>query len=505
MAAINADPALTRVVVYCRVSEDKRRGRSVSQQETELRAECADRGWTVVAVIVDNDVGASSFSKGDRPGWRQVLAMVEAGEVDVIATWEGSRAQRDLEMYVKLRRLCIDSGVRWFYSDRLYDMSNWRDCRDTGRDAVDDEASSGQTSERIRRDVRAAALAGRPHGRVLYGYRRTYDPHTGDLTGQEPSETPVPGPPGTVAVLVCALGGAVTPYTTAPEADVVRRVFSEYLAGKGLKPIAEGLNADGIPTNMGLPWSDRRVADLIDNPSYAGRRHHHGTVMNEEAWSALIEPDTFDRATKRREAHQGTRQKPNARLLSAVARCGVCGSRLAVHARGETCHYECRASAAHVGRRMERLDAFVTGALWARLGRPDVAATLAAANAPDPRVVAARARVVELRARLDEATAQFTADDPAERITASTLARIESELVPRIAEAEREERRAHVPMDIPDLPDDPALIPGWWDRQPMDRRREIAGALIASVTVQSVGRGRRHFDDAEYTRIEWRR
>src|SRR5688500_1543416 len=165
MAAVNVLDAPLRVVLYCRVSEDVRHGRSVSQQEQELRADCAERGWVVVAVVVDNDVSASTYSKKARKGWPEVPRMIRAGEADIIATWESNRAQRDLEKYVAVRRLCLDTGARWFYSGRLYGMSNWRDRRDTGRDAVDDEASSGQTSERIRRDMRSAALAGRPHGR----------------------------------------------------------------------------------------------------------------------------------------------------------------------------------------------------------------------------------------------------------------------------------------------------------------------------------------------------
>lgn len=504
MVAINADPALVRVVIYCRVSDDRRGGRSVRQQEAELRADCAEHGWTIVGVLKDDDVGASSFSKGERPQWRKVLDMVEAGEVDVIATWEGSRAQRDLELYVLLRRLCIDSGVRWFYSGRLYDMSNWRDRRDTARDAVDDEASSGQTSERGRRDARAAALAGRPHGRRLFGYKRIYDPDTGDLIGQEPSTEPVPGPPAAVAVLTRVLGGTVDSYETPPEADVVRRIFAEYLAGSGIWMIVEGLKEDGLTTGTGVPWGYRQVARVLDNPSYAARRFHNGAFVADGDWPAIIDPDVFDRAQARRASRRGTRSTPQVRLLGTVGRCGKCGGKLIVGNDRANKQYLCKASFC-VGRRMGKLDLFVTAALLERLGRRDVRDARADHPAVDPAVAAARARVAELKGRLDEATAQFSADDPGERISAGTLARVEADLAPKIAEAERAVRRAYVPIEIPDLPDDPSALPAWWKAQSPVRQREILSAWIVSVTVLPVGRGRRGYDYADYTEIEWRR
>jgi DNA invertase Pin-like site-specific DNA recombinase len=134
-------------------------------------------------------VGASRFSKGKRPGWQRVLDLVESGRVDVLVTWEGSRAQRDLARYAELRELCIATGVKWHYGGRTYDMSDWRDRRDTGRDAVDDEAESGRTSERIRRDVRAGAINGRPHGRRLFGFERVYDTATGRSRANSPTPT----------------------------------------------------------------------------------------------------------------------------------------------------------------------------------------------------------------------------------------------------------------------------------------------------------------------------
>jgi site-specific DNA recombinase len=64
-------------------------------------------------------------------------------------------------------------------------------------------------------------------------------------------------------------------------ADVVSRIFAEYLAGKGAKAIAEGLTRDGIPSpsgydparnphRCGLAWSQSAVRAILANPRYTG-------------------------------------------------------------------------------------------------------------------------------------------------------------------------------------------------------------------------------------------
>ncbi|MGO8887764.1 MAG: recombinase family protein [Streptosporangiaceae bacterium] len=66
-------------------------------------------------------------------------------------------------------------------------------------------------------------------------------------------------------------------------ADVVRRIFADYLAGRGVKAIAEALTADGIPSpsaydparnphRCGIAWSWGAVTAILGNPRYTGRQ-----------------------------------------------------------------------------------------------------------------------------------------------------------------------------------------------------------------------------------------
>src|SRR5699024_12608606 len=76
----------------------------------------------------------------------------------------------------------------------LYDPSRGRDRRSLHEDAVDSEYETDKMSDRIRRAVNASAKEGRPHGKNLYGYRRTYvqGPSGPQLDSVEPDPVTAP-------------------------------------------------------------------------------------------------------------------------------------------------------------------------------------------------------------------------------------------------------------------------------------------------------------------------
>ena len=54
------------------------------------------------------------------------------------------------------------------------------------------------------------------------------------------------------------------------EAEVVRRIFDETLAGRKLREIVAGLNADGILTQQGRPWPRVTIQRILRSHVYAG-------------------------------------------------------------------------------------------------------------------------------------------------------------------------------------------------------------------------------------------
>lgn len=60
-------------------------------------------------------------------------------------------------------------------------------------------------------------------------------------------------------------------YVVQPEeAEIVRRIFREYLSGKGVDKIANELNAEGAKTRLGYTWRNNGVLGVLRNYSYTG-------------------------------------------------------------------------------------------------------------------------------------------------------------------------------------------------------------------------------------------
>ena len=66
-------------------------------------------------------------------------------------------------------------------------------------------------------------------------------------------------------------------------ATVVQRIFAEFIAGRGLFAIAEGLTRDGIPSpsahdrernshRSGIAWSKSAIRAILNNPRCTGRQ-----------------------------------------------------------------------------------------------------------------------------------------------------------------------------------------------------------------------------------------
>lgn len=59
-------------------------------------------------------------------------------------------------------------------------------------------------------------------------------------------------------------------YIIPDEAEIVHRVYREYLSGMGPNRIAAGLTEDGIPTMNGGLWQPQTIAKMLRNYSYTG-------------------------------------------------------------------------------------------------------------------------------------------------------------------------------------------------------------------------------------------
>ena len=133
-------------------------------------------------------------------------------------------------------------------------------------------------------------------------------------------------------------------YPKESEAEIIKKVFDDFLSGKGMQTIARELNAIGIRTHRGNLIENRTIEYWLRNPVYAGKLRWttngkrsrydytnpdtmivdscHEPLVSEEVWN-IVQQKCDDLKKK-----YGKYYKPSSDLSSwicGVARCGVCG------------------------------------------------------------------------------------------------------------------------------------------------------------------------------------
>lgn len=465
-----ANEGTLRAAIYDRVSSDRRQTRrSVTEQNNENRSAATENGWDVVAAFVDNDRSASRFARKTRPDWERLVAGIDAKDFDVVVLWEPSRGSRDLEVWAALLSACRRRGVLIHVTShgRTYDVRKPRDWRTLAEDGVGSSYESEETSERVARTVRAQAVAGLPHGRVPFGYRREYDSATGVLLRQVPHEE-------------------TAPYIK----EMARRVLS----GEALYSIARDLNDRAVPTPTGRPWDLNRIRQILLNPTIAGQRVFRGEVIGPAAWEPIISPDTLAQlSAKLRDPKRRTYVDGSVKhLLVGIARCGVCEAKVKRIKNRGTPSYACSASFC-VSRKITLVDEFVEGVVIERLSRPDAVDLLSEDRTGE--VAAAHEEAAGLRARL----AGFYDSAAEGKLTPMALARIESKLIPQIEAAEKRARSFVSSPVVADLIG--SNVAERWESLVIEQRREAIRALLTPVLRRVRGGSGRN--DFSSIKIKW--
>ena len=132
-------------------------------------------------------------------------------------------------------------------------------------------------------------------------------------------------------------------YVIQPEgAEIVRRIYAEYLAGVGQRAITRGLTAGGVKTKKGFNFDQTKIQYILTNPVYTGkvRRKIDGVMQVVPGLhEPIIDQETFDRAQERRREVERiygkfARTEENNRMLKGVLRCGNCGGAMVAKEKG---------------------------------------------------------------------------------------------------------------------------------------------------------------------------
>lgn len=352
-----------RAVVYVRISRDKvGAGLGVERQELLCR-ELAERlGVLVIFVYSDNDI--SAYSGKPRPGYRQMLTAIQAGEVDLVLAFHTDRIHRspiELEDYISI---CEARGVA--------------------------------THTVLAGPIDLATATGRMGARVYGAVARYEVEHNIERITSEKREAAKAG----------KWSGGGRPYAyesdgitiRESEATILRTCVAKLIAGESQASVIRWLNNNGHLTSTGKKWMLGNFQRTIIKKRYIGVREHvpeHGGPRSEypAEWPGIIKVTDYELMMARlKEAAQPWSHGPiegRSYLLSGLAFCGTCGA--AMYGQKRTVgdkkqrRYRCRPydnygakiGCGRVFRDAKALDAFITEAVMTRLEIPEVAAALA--------------------------------------------------------------------------------------------------------------------------------
>lgn len=306
-------PKPTRVAAYARVSSAKDAMLHSLSAQVSYYSDLIQKhgGWRYMGVYADEGI---TGTKESRPEFQRLIADCLGGKVDMVIAKSISRFARNTVTLLETARKLKEVGVDVYFEEQnIHTISGEGELMLTLLASFAQEESRS-VSENQKWRVRRNFEDGKPWNCTMLGYRQK----DGVLT--------------------------VAP----EEAEVVRRIFADYLGGKGAEAITKELNADSVPTRNGGKWCKGGVLRVLRNEAYTGglllqktyRENYltKRTLVNsgelpmyrvEDCHEAIIDKDTFNAAQaemERRAAkhtHVGVSQKTYP--FTGLLVCGNCG------------------------------------------------------------------------------------------------------------------------------------------------------------------------------------
>ena len=235
------EPGRLRVAAYCRVSTEmeSQEGSYETQISHYTQLILAEPEWELAGVYADRGISATS-TRG-REEFLRMIADCEAGRIGMIITKSISRfARNTLDCLQYVRRLRALGVAVLFEKEGINTLDAAGEVLITIMASLAQQESQS-LSQNVKMGIRHRMQEGQ--GRV----------NTAEFLGYE---RPVRGGPLVVVP---------------EEAEVVRRVFWEFLLGSSPDAIARKLEMDGVRTpGGGRHWYASTVRSMLGNEKYAG-------------------------------------------------------------------------------------------------------------------------------------------------------------------------------------------------------------------------------------------
>ena len=311
-----------RVAAYCRVSTDSDEQATSYEAQVEHYTDYIRKNpeWELAGIFADDGISGTNTKK--REEFNRMIDEAMAGKIDMIVTKSISRfARNTLDCLKYIRQLKEKNIPVYFEKENI----NTMDAK--GEVLLTIMASlAQQESQSLSQNVKLGFQYRYQQGQMTVNHNRFLG-FTKDENGQlivEPKE-----------------------------AEVVKRIFREYLEGASLQQIARGLEADGILTGAGkTKWRAETLQKILKNEKYIGdallqktytvdflekkRVPNNGLVPQyyvENSHEAIIPRDLYmqvqEEMIRRSNLHSGKDRKKRVYsskyALSSIVYCSKCG------------------------------------------------------------------------------------------------------------------------------------------------------------------------------------
>lgn len=329
------DKPKLKVAAYCRVSTDS------DEQATSYEAQIEhytnfirnNEEWEFAEIFADDGISGTNTKK--REEFNRMIEECMAGNIDMIITKSISRFARNTLDCLKYIRQLKEKNIPVFF-----EKENINTMDSKGEVLLTIMASlAQQESESLSKNVKLGLQFRYQNGEVQVNHNR-FMGYTKDDEGHliiEPTE-----------------------------AEIVKRIYLEYLQGGSLKQIGESLELDGILTAAGkAKWRPETIKKILKNEKYIGdallqktytvdvltkkRVKNNGIVPQyyvENSHEAIIPRDLYmqvqEEMLRRTNLHSGANRKKRVYsskyALSSIVYCPKCGDiyrRIAWNNRGK--------------------------------------------------------------------------------------------------------------------------------------------------------------------------
>jgi len=283
-----------KAVIYARYSSDNQREESIEGQIRECKEFAEKNDITIIGEYIDRALSAKT---DNRPNFQKMIKDSYRKVFDAVIVWKVDRFGRNREEIAINKYKCRKNGVRVEYvAEHIPDTPEGVILESVLEGFA--EYYSLQLAQNVRRGLKVSAEKCQSTG----GNRPL-----GYITGKDKRFE-------------------IDPKT----APTVKLIFDMYAGGSSMAEVIRELNARGLRTLRGKPFTKNSLDTILKNEKYTGV-YIYEDIRIEGGMPQLIEPETFAKVqemlkvNKRAPAHTWNHSEY---ILTDKLFCGHCGSQM---------------------------------------------------------------------------------------------------------------------------------------------------------------------------------